>query len=961
MRKFAEVILKYRLTIIIVTTGLTIFFGIGLSKLNINSDMLSYLKPDDPVVKLFNRIGEDYGGNTLAMVAVGSDTVFSVNTLNLIKDLTEKYSNIKGVSNVMSLTNILDIKRTDGGLEISKLIDKYNIPQTRKDLDQLKKYTLDEDMYAGKIISKDGSFTLLICRLQNDIDKGVVAEKIKSITESMKGSHKVYYNGLPLQMIELNEYIAGDLGKLIPIVVLVVILILYFSFRSKRGVILPLTTVIISSTWALGLMGWVGVDLSMISNIMPILLIAIGTAYGIHFISKYNEDVRTGDDKISGIKDALSEVGVPILLTGITTLIGFLSFIGSTLTAVTDFGIFTAFGVGVAMMLSVSFLPAVLSYMKVNENKRTANNDNGIFIQFMDTLSDFVLKNEKIILAGSIVVIIVAAFGIPQIKTEFNMSEFSPENSNMRISDNLMREKFGGSLPIQIIIKGDIKDPFILKEMYRLEKYMESLPDVNNTQSIADLICNMNEVMNGHYTIPETKEQVANLLFMIEGEDIIEQLVNKDYSEGIVQASFGSMDTKLMTNTVVAIDNYLNTELDSNITIAKISELNPKQLKKIRNSQIKRISAELSFDAKKRESSAQIDQIKIEEELNTLAADMDFPLTEKYQTALENQLQTFFFEEADVEIESGNIINKLVELTTEKAKDGVIPENQVALLLKRNVPFPYWQDDPEVIKSTAEFMATIIEEQHDQNRISVLVEKLIHLFPPELQQNKKFRDDIRNDLWVLNEQIIGLPTKSKLMDSSQVVHLAAQQSGMLIVMKKMNDELLTSQIRSLFLALGLVLILMIIQFKSIKMGLIVTSPILLTVLINFAVMGYFGVSLDNATMMIASIAVGIGIDYAIHFSSRFKSELKERKDELRSLEKTLETTGKAIVINALTVALGFMVLTWSNMVPMQIFGWLIALTMGVSACAALTFLPALIQVFKKGLINNNEQNGGIPK
>lgn len=956
MRKFAEAILRYRLTIILTTIGLTIFFGIGLSKLSINSDMLSYLKPDDPVVKLFNRIGEDYGGNTLAMVAVGSDTVFSVNTLNLIKDLTEKYSNINGVSNVMSLTNILNIKKTDGGLEISKLIDKYNIPQTRKDLDQLKKYTLDEDMYAGKIISKDGSFTLLICRLQNDIDKGVVAEKIKRITESMKGNHKVYYNGLPLQMIELNEYIAGDLGKLIPIVVLVVILILYFSFRSKRGVILPLTTVVISSTWALGLMGWVGVDLSMISNIMPILLIAIGTAYGIHFISKYNEDVRTGDDKISGIKDALSEVGVPILLTGITTLIGFLSFIGSTLTAVTDFGIFTAFGVGVAMMLSVSFLPAVLSYMKVNENKRTAKNDNGIFIQFMDTLSDFVLKNEKIILAGSIVVIIVAAFGIPQIKTEFNMSEFSPENSNMRISDNLMREKFGGSLPVQIIIEGDIKDPFILKEMYRLEKYMESLPDVNNTQSIADLICNMNEVMNGHYTIPETKEQVANLLFMIEGEDIIEQLVNKDYSEGIVQASFGSMDTKLMTNTVVAIDNYLNTELDSNITIAKISGLNPEQLKKIRNFQIKRISAELSFDAKKRESSARIDQIKIERELNILAADMDYPLTDKYKTALEDRLRTFFFEEADVEIESGNIINKLVELITENTKDGVIPENQVALLLKKNIPFLYWQEDPEVIESTAEFMIAIIEEQHDQNRISVLVEKLIYLFPPELQQNKKFKDDMRNDLWVLNEQIIGLPTKSKLIDSAQVVHLAAQQSGMLIVMKKMNDELLTSQIRSLFLALGLVLILMIIQFKSVKMGLIVTSPILLTVLINFAVMGYFGISLDNATMMIASIAIGIGIDYAIHFSSRFKSELKERKDELRSLDKTLETTGKAIVINALTVALGFMVLTWSNMVPMQLFGWLIALTMGVSACAALTFLPSLILVFKKQLLPNNPTN-----
>ncbi|NOZ04273.1 MAG: MMPL family transporter [FCB group bacterium] len=948
MRKFAETILRYRLAVIIITLGLTLFFGYGLTKVSINSDMLSYLKPDDPVVKLFNRIGEDYGGNTLALVAVGSDSIFSVNTLSLIKDLTEKYGNIKGVSSVMSLTNILDIKKTDFGLEISKLIDKNNLPRTREELDRLKAYTLDKDMYAGKIISKDGRFTLLICRLQNNIDKGAVAEKIKSITENLKGNHEVYYNGLPLQMVELNGYIVGDLGKLIPIVVLVVILILYLSFRSKRGVILPLTTVVISSIWAMGLMGWTGVDLSMISNIMPILLIAIGTAYGIHFISKYNEDVRAGDDKISGIKDALSEVGIPILLTGVTTLIGFLSFIGSTLTAVTDFGIFTAFGVGVAMMLSVTFLPAVLSYMDVKNVKTVSGPGRGIFIKFMDVLGKFVLKNEKPILAGVIVIIIVAVFGIPKIKTEVNMSEYSPENSNLRISDALMRSEFGGSLPIQIIIKGDIKNPFVLKEMYRLEKYMESIPDVNNTQSIADLICNMNEVMNGHYTIPETRDQVANLLFMLEGEDIIEQLVNKDYSEGIVQASFGSMDTKLMTNTVIAIDNYLNTELDSNITIAKISELKPEQLRKIRDYQVKRISAELSFDARKRESSARIDRNKIERALKTLTADMAFPLTDQYESALKERLRNFFFEEADVEIESADIINNLVELITTKARNAVIPEPQIARLLRKNIPPRYWREDPEIIESTAEFIFTIIEEQHNKNRVSVLVKRLIRLFPPELQQNKKFRTDIRDDLWALNEQIIGLPAQSKLTDSPSVIHLSAQQSGMLIVMKKMNDEMLTSQIRSLFIALGLVLILMVIQFKSVKMGLIVTSPILLTVLVNFAVMGYFDIALDNATMMIASIAIGIGIDYAIHFSSRFKSEIKARKDKLRALDKTLETTGKAIVINALTVALGFMVLTWSNMVPMQLFGWLIALTMGVSAWAALTFLPALILFFRKG-------------
>ena len=646
-------------------------------------------------------------------------------------------------------------------------------------------------------------------------------------------------------------------------------------------------------------------------------------------------------------------------MTGVTTLIGFLSFIGSTLTAVTHFGVFTAFGVGVAMLLSVTFLPATLSFMNVKKQVKTESQKRkNILIVFMDKLGAFVLKNEKLILSGSLVVIVIAALGIPRLKTEVNMSEYSPENSNMRISDNLMRDKFGGSLPIQIIIDGDIKDPFVLKEMYRLQKYMESVPEVNNSQSIADLICNMNEVMNGHYTIPETKEQVANLLFMLEGEDIIDQLVNKDYSEGIVQARFGSMDTKLMSEAVIALDRYIESELDSAISVLRLSKLTPDNLKKIRDFQIKRISKELSLDAKKRIPSTQIDQSAIEKQIRIFAAAMNYPLDDKYQNSLKERLQSFFFEEADVEIESEEIIGKLVNLITDKATKNMLTKDDIAALLRKNIPFQYWQEDPEAIESTAEFLVSIIKGHHQHNRIAILAGKLLPLFPDDLQQNKKFIDDVRDDLWVLNEEIIGIPSNLMAVDSDNEIHLAVTQSGMLRVMKKMNDELLASQIRSLFLALGLVLILMIIQFKSIKMGLVVTSPILLTVLINFAVMGYLGVPLDNATMMIASIAIGIGIDYAIHFSSRFKTELKERKDELLALDKTLETTGKAIIINALTVALGFIILMWSNMVPMQRFGWLIALTMGVSACAALTFLPSLILVFRNTLFNNNSKNGG---
>ncbi len=116
MRKFAEIVLKFRVVVIVAALALTVFFGYGMTKVTINSDMLSYLKPSDPLVQLYNRIGDDYGGNAMEMIAVETDDVFTYETLSLVSELTDAYAQIPGVSTVMSLTNILDIAKTEFGM-----------------------------------------------------------------------------------------------------------------------------------------------------------------------------------------------------------------------------------------------------------------------------------------------------------------------------------------------------------------------------------------------------------------------------------------------------------------------------------------------------------------------------------------------------------------------------------------------------------------------------------------------------------------------------------------------------------------------------------------------------------------------------------------------------------------------------------------------------------------------------
>ncbi|MCK4578792.1 MAG: MMPL family transporter, partial [Candidatus Marinimicrobia bacterium] len=731
----------------------------------------------------------------------------------------------------------------------------------------------------------------------------------------------------------------------------------YISFRSRRGVIFPLATVLISTLWTVGLMGWLGVQFSIVSNIMPVLLIAIGTAYGIHFLSKYSEDMAEGDDKIKGIQRALGEVGVPIVLTGVTTLIGFLSFIGSSLTAVTDFGVFTAFGVGFAMILTITFVPCALTFMEAPK-KRPHRNSESAMNRIMDRLGAFVLSNEKLILWGVVLIIIVSAFGIPRLKTAVNMAEYFPEDSDMRIADKLMEDQFGGSLPIQVLFDGDLKDPAVLKEMHQFQKYLESLPDVSNSQSLANLVCEMNDILNGYYAIPESREQVANLLFLLEGDDVLDQLVNKNYTEGLIQARFRSMDTQKILEAVDSVGQYLSHEVDTMTVSVRLSEFAGAELLEAWEYLIKQSVEAIAHDATKRQPGADLDRETIQA---TIAAFLNKPhgqLTDQERADLMNELILYFEEESDVEIDSDELIQGTASRILGIADEDTPSRVDITALLKSVLPKLYWSDDPDVIDYTAEGIEDIVRNArryHDVNKLST---SIMAVLPKTLQDDGKFYRDLRGDLFPTTGNIVWMPANDA--SSSSTSRLQARQAGMLRVINQVNTSLLNSQMTSLLIALVLVLLLMMIQFKSINMGLVVTSPIMLTVLINFAVMAYTDIPLDNATMMIASIAIGIGIDYAIHFSTRFKVELGRQENELLALDKTLETTGRAIIINALTVALGFIILVWSSIVPIQRFGALIALTMAVSAWATLTLLPALILVFKKRLpINNTASKSAI--
>jgi predicted RND superfamily exporter protein len=958
MKTFAQCILKWRAVIIVLTLVITLVLGFGMTKLTINSDFTSYLKPGDPAIILFNRIGDEYGGNLIVMIAVQSDDMITYPSLSLIADLSNKYSEVEGVATVTSLVNIVDIRDAGYGLEVGKLIGENDIPKEKEELQKLREYILSNDTYRGKIISEDGTTTLIICKLYPEYNKIEVAKELLRITEASKGSYNVFYSGYPVQMIELDRYIANDIKTLIPIVFVIILLVLYFSFRTFRGVLCPLLIVVISTIWTMGLLGYTDTPLTVLSNVIPVILLALGTAYGIHFLSRYYEDITQETTKRKDIITTIRHIGVPILLTALTTIAGFLSFTGAYITAISEFGIFTAAGILFAMILSLTFLPAVLSYLKVKPIVLAKGEKEHILRRVMHRMSGVVFGNEKKIIIIGLIVAVIGLAIIPRIKPETAIINFFPKKSEIRKADSMIQETFGGSTTINIVLQGDIKAPHTLKSMLLLEKYLEHLPNVQNTQSLADLISRMNDVMNRRRTIPETREEVANLLFLLEGEEILEQMVAANYSEAIVQATFGSLDSKALNNTIREIEEYCADHINGSYAIVSTSPADMIHAALIDEWKYNYCSRAIYYDVISRDKDRATSQGAIMETVRNLYEKQNVLLGRSQRKELQENLTTFFTEESEVYVDSPSDIENTIEALIRYAEGQPADKSYIDMLLERIIPEKYYRDHPQSISNTGTFVYAKILNAQNESRISEIAAVLIQTLFTSSGSDPEFKKTIQDDLWVLTENSAIIPEHllQNPGDSSSSMQMGAELTGMIRIVQRLNESLIKSQIQSIIIAIIVVFFMLSLQFRSIRMGAVVLSPIVLVILINFALMGYFGIPLDYATMLVGSIMIGVGIDYSIHFSSRFKLEYGSSGNEHKSLERTLKTTGIAIVSNALMVALGFFVLVGGKFIPVKREGWMIGVLMILSAFAALIFLPSLILRLKGWVKLNNNIN-----
>jgi len=736
MDKIINFIFRFRVPIIIFISLLTLLFIVFIPSLKINPDIISYLPDNDPAVSNAKYINEKFGLSKVAVILLEYDKPFTNDMLNDMKRIKDECSYIPEVTYVLNLFTFLDVKGSSSGVTIEPLIDEYNIPDEQNKLDSIFHYISKKEGVKDALISGDGKSALILCYFKGDPTE--VGSKIKDVVKKIDIKGKVYFGGLPFQLLELNKSIFNDVKFLLPSVVILMCIILYLSFRDVKAVLLAILTTVIATIWTMGLMGILRIKITIISNIIPVVLIATGNAYAIHIISAF---IEKGDGKEKNIS-ALKSVILPVFLAALTTAIGFISFIfGAYLKLIREFGIFTTIGIVFTFFISILLLPAILSFKGFKRKEiESKSNFERVFLNF----SKWIVRKEKFIILLSTIFWIFSILGIPLIERKVDFIDYFSKKSEIRKIDELIGEKFGGSVPIYILVKGDIKDPRVLKEMKRFEEFLKDKGEIKNLFSVVHLIEDMNDVLGEGRMIPDTKEKVSNLWFFLEGQDMVSHFVDTDAKEALIQGTIKGLYTKTSSKMIKEIEDYIK-------------------------------------------------GIKLE---------------------------------------------------------------------------------------GTEFI------------------------------------------------LVGTP----------------------LVYRSLDISILKSQIYSLLISIIFVFITLSILMRSISGGIIGIIPIVFGIVIILGSMGFLHIPLDVATALVGSVSIGIGIDYSIHFVSRLKKEYEKNDGDVKVLSRTLDTTGKAIIVNVLTVTAGFLVLLFGNLIPIKRFGLLIALMMLSAGFGSLTILPSVILIFKKVIL-----------
>tara|TARA_Y100000590_G_scaffold252973_1_gene284167 strand:- start:8002 stop:10302 length:2301 start_codon:yes stop_codon:yes gene_type:complete len=572
--------LEFPKSTILLMLLLTAFIIYGFKYLKQDDDMTKLLPDDMQSIITFQNITDEFGNYEFMYIAMGTENknVFNQKLLSTAWDISKQFEGLDECEEVISIStmNKMYFDQYDSSIVIDDLMPQRILND--KQIEEIKAYLNKNPEQKSQIISKNKDYLNIVVRPRNNDDYAPLSRKIHEITKGYEDKLQFHYGGQAYVTGAVPGIVAKEVKILVLYGLLLMTFILLINLRSIKGVFLITLIILLSLASMLGFMGWVyhftlleAFFFTLNNTSMPIVLLTIANSDGVHFVSRFFRELREKINVKKAIKSTMDHLFYPITLTSITTASAFLCLWFSPIKGMNGYGATVAFGIMWAWALSLTLLPALISLIPWDPKSKFITKP-GKLEKVVIYFGSLVMKYPKKILSFGLTIIFIAIIGLFFIKVEVNYVEMFKKGNILRDSAIFLDKHMTGNLNVLIQVSSDnkngpLKNPKNLKDIEKLENFLDSMDVVTSTISIVDVVKQLHKTImddNPKYeTIPENREKVNNLFWLYNMNDDadISSLINDDNNITVLTALMKTFSTSEMNHYKIKIQDFIDKEI----------------------------------------------------------------------------------------------------------------------------------------------------------------------------------------------------------------------------------------------------------------------------------------------------------------------------------------------------------------------------------------------------------------
>ncbi|AFK05028.1 patched family protein [Emticicia oligotrophica DSM 17448] len=495
----SKLILKNRKTWLFILFCTTLFMGYMASKIAMSYELARILPKSDQNYKLYEdfkkRFGED--GNVM-VIAIKTNKIYELEVFNQWYDLSKKIKNIDGIKNVLSNANLFGIQKdsVEKKFIFPPLVSKR--PTTQAEIDSVKAKIERLPFYKGTIYSTDGEAHLMAVTFQqsklNSKERINVSREIETAAREfgVKNNIEVHFSGMPFIRTNFISKVSAEMTKFLALAFLVTIGILYIFFRSFKTVLYTALLVLISVVWSVGYIVLFGYKITILTGLIPPLIIVIGIPNTIFLVNKYQEEYLKHNDKIRALAVAIEKIGKTTFLANVTTSIGFFVFYFTGSPLLLEFGLVAAICIMSTWAISLILIPILFSYSAPPSAKNVRHLENKNITKFLRFVNHIVHNSRTALYTSISLLVVIFGFGMFQLKAIGYIVDDLPQNDPIYADLKFIEKHFHGIVPFEVVIdtkkENGVLNPQVLNKIKLMQREFAKYEDFTNPISLVEAI-----------------------------------------------------------------------------------------------------------------------------------------------------------------------------------------------------------------------------------------------------------------------------------------------------------------------------------------------------------------------------------------------------------------------------------------------------------------------------------------